>query len=65
MNETKQEKKVRKKAYRKARRKATRPWKGLTCFCGIISMVRSPIVVCLAMVDNTVAAFVGGSCWKL
>ena len=65
MNETKQEKKVRKKAYRKARRKATRPWKGLTFFSGIISIVLIPILVFLSMFDNTVAAFVGGSFWKL
>lgn len=65
MNETKQEKKVRKKAYCKARRKATRPWKGLTFFSGIISIVLIPILVFLSMFDNTVAAFVGGSFWKL
>ena len=45
MNETKQEKKVRKKAYRKARRKATRPWKGLTFFSGIISIVLIPMTI--------------------
>lgn len=65
MSETKQEAKVRKKAYRKARRKATRPWKGLTFFSGIISIVLIPILVFLSMFDNTVAAFVGGSFWKL
>ena len=49
MNETKQEKKVRKKAYRKARRKATRPWKGLTFFSGVISIVLIPVLVFLSV----------------
>lgn len=65
MEENKKEFKIRKKAYHKARRKATRPWKGLTFLSAVIAIIMIPLTVILSTFDNTVAAFVGGSFWKL
>lgn len=65
MDEKKKEFKTRKKAYNKARRKAIRPWKGLTFLSAVIAIVMIPLTVVLSMFDNTIAAFVGGTFWKL
>ena len=65
MDEKKKEFKTRKKAYNKARRKATRPWKGLTFISAIVAIIMIPVCVVVHMFDNTVAAFVGGTFWKL
>ena len=65
MDEKKKEFKTRKKAYNKARRKAIRPWKGLTFLSAVIAIIMIPITVVVSMFDNTVAAFVGGTFWKL
>lgn len=65
MEYTKQEYKARKKAYNKARRKTIRPWKGLTFLSAVIAIIMIPLTVVLSMFDNTVAAFVGGTFWKL
>ena len=65
MDEKRKEFKARKKAYNKARRKAIRPWKGLTFLSAVIAIIMIPMTVVLSMFDNTVAAFVGGTFWKL
>ena len=65
MEYNKKEYKTRKKAYNKARRKTIRPWKGLTFLSAVVAIIMIPITVVLSMFDNTVAAFVGGSFWKL
>lgn len=65
MDEKKKEYKARKKAWHKARRKAIRPWKGLTILSAVIAIIMIPVTVILSMFDNTVAAFVGGTFWKL
>lgn len=65
MDEKKKEFKARKKAYNKARRKTIRPWKGLTFLSAVVAIIMIPLTVVLSMFDNTVAAFVGGSFWKL
>lgn len=65
MEEKKKEQKARKKAYKKARRKAIRPFKGLTILSAVVAVIMIPITVFLMMFDNTVAAFVGGTFWKL
>ncbi|MBQ9765952.1 MAG: glycoside hydrolase family 3 protein [Lachnospiraceae bacterium] len=53
------------KAYRKARRKSTRPFKGLSIFTGILSVILAVAMVIVSMFDNTIAAFFGGTFWKL
>lgn len=63
--EEKREWKAQKKAYRKARRKAIRPWKGLTILAAVLAVILIPVMVVLTIFDNTVAAFVGGTFWKL
>lgn len=65
MDEKKKEFKARKKAYNKARRKAIRPWKGLTFLSAVIAVIMIPLTVVLSTFDNTIAAFVGGTFWKL
>ena len=57
--------KARKKAYNKARRKAIRPWKGLTIFSALVAIIMIPLYTVLAMFDNTMAVFVGGTFWDL
>ena len=65
MKQNKRKKCERKPIARRAE-KATRPWKGADVFlAGSFSIVLIPILVFLSMFDNTVAAFVGGSFWKL
>ncbi len=54
-----------KKAYKKAKRRLVQPWKALTILCIVLALIFSPLMVVLNMFDNTVAAFVGGTFWKL
>ena len=54
-----------KKAYKKAKRRLVQPWKALTIVCIVLALIFSPLMVALNMFDNTVAAFVGGTFWKL
>lgn len=57
--------KLKKKVYKKARRKSTRPWKGLSIFSGILAVILIIATVIVSMFDNTIAAFVGGTFWRL
>ena len=57
--------KERKKAHRKALRKKVFWWKTGAIVTGILAGVVIPLNSILSMFDNTVAAFVGGSFWKL
>ena len=52
-------------AYRKVKRKLVLPWKVLTIVSLILSLVFVPLYLALSTFDNTVAAFVGGTFWKL
>ncbi len=54
-----------KKEYRKIKRKLVTPWKALTILCIVLTLIFTPLTVVLNMFDNTVAAFVGGTFWKL
>lgn len=65
MEETKREKRIRRKAYKKARHRAVRPFKGLTWLNGVLAVIMIAAAVIVSMFDNTVAAFVGGTFWKL
>ncbi len=65
MSVTTKEFKLKEKAYKKARRKSTRPWKGLSIFSGILAVILIIATVIVSMFDNTIAAFVGGTFWKL
>ncbi len=53
------------KVYKKAKRKAVSPWKGLAIFSGIMTLIFIPIATVVGIFNNTFAAFVGGSFWKL
>ena len=61
----KKEWKARKKAYRKAKRRAIRPWKGLSILSVILTVILFALYSVLAMFDNTLAAFAGGTFWEL
>lgn len=65
MDEIKAQKKALKKAYKKAKRKTVLGWKILTILCAILMVVFIPLCTILNTFDNTVAAFVGGTFWKL
>jgi len=61
----KKEAKMRKKAYKKARRKYTQPWKALGIICLLFALVLSIVFPVVKLFDNTMAAYAGGSFWKL
>ncbi len=61
----KKEWKAKKKAYKKAKHRAIRPWKGMSIFSGIFGVVFTVAFVFCSMFDNTLAAFQGGTFWKL
>lgn len=61
----KQEKRNRKREFRRAKHRAIRPWKGLSIFFAVLAVITIPIYTVLSMFDNTIAAFVGGTFWKL
>ena len=65
MEENKQSKKELKKAYKRQKRRLVTPWKVLTIFSLIITILLWPLFGVLKTFDNTVAAFVGGTFWEL
>ena len=65
MEENKQRKKELKKAYKRQKRRLVTPWKVLTIFSLIITILLWPLFGVLKTFDNTVAAFVGGTFWEL
>ncbi len=65
MGDNKMEWKTAKKSFKKAKHKAIRPWKGMSIFTGILSVVLVILTVVLSMFDNTLAAFAGGTFWEL
>ena len=65
MDEKKLQQKTLTKAYQKVKRKLVLPWKLLTIVSLILSLVFVPLSLVLSTFDNTVAAFVGGTFWKL
>jgi len=64
-NNEKQQRKALKKAYKKAKRKLIQPWKALAIVALILAIILTPVFGILNLFDNTVAAFVGGTFWKL
>ena len=54
-----------KTSYQRVKRKLVLPWKLLTIFSLILSILFIPLYFALSVFDNTVAAFVGGTFWKL
>lgn len=54
-----------KKEYKRMKRKLVLPWKILAILCAILTLIMAPLTIVLQMFDNTVAAFVGGTFWKL
>ncbi len=65
MEDMKNEKKPLKKAYKQRKKKLVLPFKLLTVFTLILSIVFVPLYFVLSTFDNTVAAFVGGTFWEL
>ncbi len=61
----KKEWKQAKKAYKKAKHRAIRPWKGMSVFSGIVTVLFVPIFIICSMFDNTLAARTGGTFWSL
>ena len=61
----KKEWKQAKKAYKKAKHRAIRPWKGMSIFSAIFAVVFIAVFVICSTFDNTLAAFNGGTFWKL
>ena len=61
----KKEWKQSKKAFKKAKHRAIRPWKGMSIFSAIFAIVFIVIFVFCSMFDNTLAARMGGTFWKL
>ena len=60
-----QKKKTLRRAYKQAKRKALGPWKALCILFLVVALMATPLFVLLHIFDNTVAAFVGGTFWKL
>ena len=54
-----------KRAYKRVKGKLVFPWKLITIFSLILSILFIPLYFALSIFDNTVAAFVGGTFWKL
>ena len=59
------EQKEKKKAWIKAKRKACRPWKGLSVFTGIVTVIALIVTVIFSTFDNTISIFIGGTFWEL
>ena len=57
--------KTEKKAYKKAKRRMVTPWKALTIFFLILTLILTPAAVVLDMFDNTIVAMIGGSFWEV
>ena len=52
------EKKEKKKAWKKAKHKACRPWKGLSVFTGIVTVLALVVTMIFSMFDNTISVFI-------
>ena len=65
MNERKTELLTRKKAAKKVKRRMVTAWKSVAIVCLVLCLLLTPISVVLSLFDNTVAAFLGGTFWKL
>lgn len=65
MDEQKAKKKELKRAYKRAKRKTVLPWKIAAIILAVLTVIATPLNIILHMFDNTVAAFVGGTFWKL
>ena len=65
MDEIKAQKKALKKAYKQAKRKNVLAWKILTILCAVVMVISVPLSVLAQKFDNTLAAFYGGTFWKL
>ncbi len=65
MDEKKQQYKQAKKAYKKEKRKHVTWWKTGTILCAVVLAIVLLLSMVINLFDNTVAAFVGGSFWKL
>lgn len=63
--ETRRERKIYKKKYRKAKRKAVRPWKGLSVFTGILTILLLLATIIIQAFDNTIYIFAGASFMEL
>ncbi len=65
MEQTAMTEKQLKKAYKKQKRKNVGLWKSLSILSFVFTVLLSAGLAVLMIFDNTVAAFVGGSFWKL
>ena len=65
MDERKQELVALKKDYKKTKRRIVTLWKTFAIITLILSLLLVPASIIVSVFDNTVAAFVGGSFWKL
>ena len=65
MNEYRAYKKRVKRGYKRARRKTVLLWKFLSILLIIVTVIATPVNIILHIFDNTAAAFVGGTFWKL
>ena len=65
MDERKMELLALKKAAKKAKRRVVTPWKSVAIVCLVLCLLLTPISVAISLFDNTVAAFFGGTFWKL
>ena len=65
MDEIKAQKKALKKAYKQAKRKNVLAWKILTILCAVVMVISVPLSVLAQKFDNSLAAFYGGTFWRL
>lgn len=65
MKEKKMILKQTKKEYKKTKRKILGVWKTLAIIALVLSVILVPASVVVSMFDNTVAAFTGGTFWKV
>jgi len=65
MDERKQELAALKKGYKRTKRRIVTLWKSIAIVTLVLSLILVPASIVLSIFDNTVAAFVGGSFWKL
>ena len=65
MSENKQQRRQIKLACRKSKRHLVTPWKSLAILTLVLTLILGPTSIALQIFDNTVAAFVGGTFWKL
>ena len=54
-----------KKAYKPSKRKTVTLWKTLGIITLVFSLILTPLTILLGLFDNTVAAMLGGTFWKL